>query len=106
MTDDMPVVEFTGPKSLHVNTISPNIAEFVRYREPVFPYLRLPEGIDTKALNEKLTKKFSAGRLNLIGRAYFAAANFKRAAAYFRKALEVDPTDRNSIHYKRKLKFF
>ncbi len=106
MTDDMPVVEFTGPKSLHTNTISPNIAEFVHYREPVLPYLRLPVGIDDKALYEKLTKKFYAGRLNLIGRAYFAAANFNRAAAYFKEALKVDPTDRNSIHYKRKLKFF
>jgi len=106
MTDDMPVVEFTGPKSLHTNTISPNIGEFVRYREPVLPYLRLPEGINKEALNKELTKKFFAGRLNLIGRAYFADANFNRAASYFRKALEVDPTDRNSIHYKRKLKFF
>ncbi len=106
MTDNMPVVEFTGPKSLHINTISPNIAEFVRLREPVMPYLRLPDGTDTRALNEKLTKKYLAGRLNLIGRAYFAATNFNRAAAYFQKALEVDPTDRNSIHYRRKLKFF
>jgi len=106
MTDDMPVVEFTGPRSLHVNTISPNIAEFVRYREPVIPYLRLHEGVDQEALGSELTKKYLAGRLNLIGRAYFAAANFSKAAAYFRKALEVDPTDRNSIHYKRKLMFF
>jgi len=106
MTDNMPVVEFTGPKSLHTNTISPNIAELIRYREPVFPYLRLNAGLDTRALNEKLTKKFFAKRLNLIGRAYFAAANFNRAVAYFKKALEVDPRDRNSLHYKRKLKFF
>jgi len=106
MTDDKPVVEFTGPKSLHVNTISPNIAELLRFREPVIPYLRVPEEVDKKALAEKLTKKYFAGRLNLIGRAYFANANFSRAADYFREALKVDPTDRNSIHYKRKLKFY
>ncbi len=106
MTDDMPVVEFTGPKSLHINTISPNIAEFVRYREPVIPYLRVGADVDKKALAEELARKYYAGRLNLIGRAYFAAANFSRAADYFKKALEIDPTDRNSIHYKRKLKFF
>jgi len=106
MTDDMPVVEFTGPKSLHVNTISPNIANFVRHREPVIPYLRLSEDTDQEALGMELTKKYLAGRLNLIGRAYFADSNFPKAAAYFRKALEIDPTDRNSIHYKRKLRFF
>ncbi len=106
MTDDMPVVEFTGPKSLHINTISPNIAEFVRLREPVLPYLVVHDDMDKKALAEKLMKKYYAGQYNLVGRAYFAAANFDRATAYFRKALDVDPTDRNSLHYRRKLKFF
>ncbi|MFQ5480042.1 MAG: fused MFS/spermidine synthase [Thermodesulfobacteriota bacterium] len=106
MTDNNPVVEFTGPKSLHVNTISPNIAELVRYREPVYPYLRLSIEDETAALNEKFRKKYFAVRLNLIGRAYFADSNFPKAAQYFSEALKIDPTDRNSLHYRRKLKIF
>ncbi len=106
MSDNKPVVEFTGPKSLHLNTISPNIAELIRYREPVSPYLTLSPEDDTESTSTDFRKKYFAVRLNLIGRAYFADANYSEAARYFKEALKIDPTDRNSLHYKRKLKFY
>ena len=104
--DDMPLVEFTGPRSLAVNTISPNIAELVKYREPVLPYLRFT-GADAAAL-ERLTgrvmAKYPVTKLNLIGRAYYADGNIFEADKYYTMALEIDPTDRNSIHHKKKFK--
>lgn len=103
MSDDMPIVEFTGPVSLHLNTISPNIAELLGYREPVVKYLKNFGGRDMAGISSSLSKKFYAGKYNLIGRAYFADANFQMAARYFRDALSVDPGDRNSLHYKKKL---
>jgi spermidine synthase len=99
MTDDMPVVEFTGPRSLHVNTVSPNIGEFISYREPVFKYLRLDEGDDKEFVRQRLSQKFAAARYNLLGRAYFVDRNYREAVVNFQKALMIDPTDRNSIHY-------
>jgi len=106
MSDDMPSVEFTSPKSLHVNTISPNIAEFLKYREPVSQYLvDVPAG-DIPALEERLKQKYIAGRYNLIGRAYFADNNIPKALDYFRASMKVDPTDRNSIHYLKNIRPF
>jgi len=106
MSDDMPSVEFTSPKSLHVNTISPNIAEFLKYREPVAQYLvDVPAG-DIPALEERLRQKYIAGRYNLIGRAYFADNNIPKALDYFRESMKVDPNDRNSIHYLKNIRPF
>ncbi|MFQ5586623.1 MAG: fused MFS/spermidine synthase [Thermodesulfobacteriota bacterium] len=106
ITDNMPLVEFTGPRSLHVNTISPNIAELLKYREKVAPYLHLSNPIDREELLGSLEPKFMAYRYNLIGRAYFAAGNYRKAIKYFKTALDIDPGNRNSLHYKRKLGFY
>ncbi|GMR04521.1 MAG: fused MFS/spermidine synthase [Thermodesulfobacteriota bacterium] len=106
MSDDMPIIEFTGPVSLHLNTISPNIAQLLGYREPVINYLTDLGDYDGAYVAETLSKKFFAGRYNLIGRAYFADANFAKAARYFHEALSVDSEDRNSLHYTRKLRFY
>ncbi len=106
MTDDMPIIEFTGPKSLNVNTISPNIAELLKYREPVTPYLKIGPNDRPEEVRKILGVKFASGRENLIGRAYFADGNFKKASEYFSGALSIDPSDRTSIHYRQKLKFF
>ncbi len=106
MSDNMPIVEFSGPRSLHLNTISPNIAELLGYREPVVKYLKDFGGRDRAAVASSLSKKFYAGKYNLIGRAYFADTNFQTAARYFKDALSVDPGDRNALHYKKKLRFY
>ena len=106
ITDDMPLVEFTGPRSLNVNTISPNIAELLKYKETVLPYLVISHPYNAEKIAEGIGRKFPASRYNLIGRAYFAAGNFKKAIEYFDAALRFDPEDRNSLHYNRKLKFF
>ncbi|MEE8186006.1 MAG: fused MFS/spermidine synthase, partial [Thermodesulfobacteriota bacterium] len=104
--DNMPLVEFTGPKSLNVNTISPNIAELLKYRERVTPYLEVPAPFRKEEIVKRMEPKFLASRYNLIGRAYFAAGNFKKATEYFKTALQIDPGDRNSLHYKHKLLLF
>lgn len=106
ITDNMPLVEFTGPKSLNVNTISPNIAELLKYKETVLPYLVISHPYNAEKTAEGIGRKFPASRYNLIGRAYFAAGNFAKAIEYFDAALKFDPEDRNSLHYNRKLKFF
>lgn len=106
MSDDMPIVEFTGPKSLHINTISPNIGEFLRYREPVIKYLVNVDPGQKDALTERLARKYSAGYYNLVGRAYYADNNRVKAIEYFRKSLSIDPTDRNSIHYLKNLRAY
>ncbi|MFQ5735546.1 MAG: fused MFS/spermidine synthase [Thermodesulfobacteriota bacterium] len=106
MTDNMPVVEFTGPKSLHVNTISPNIGEFLKFREPVVPYLSDVPEKDAPALVARMQQRYYASTYNLVGRAYFADRNILKAVEYFRKALQIDPTDRNSIHYLKNLRAF
>ena len=106
MTDDMPVVEFTGPRSLNLNTISPNLAELLKFREPVTGYLDVGPMHDSSEIGERLLKKFEATRYNLVGRAYFAASNFPEAAKYFRAALAIDPADRNSLHYNKKLAIY
>jgi len=106
MSDDMPSVEFTSPKSLHVNTISPNIGEFLKFREPVTPYLvNVPAG-EAQALEKRLEQKFFAGKYNLVGRAYFADENINKAVEYFRASLDIDRTDRNSIHYLKNIRPF
>ncbi|MBI5561268.1 MAG: fused MFS/spermidine synthase [Deltaproteobacteria bacterium] len=105
MTDDMPTVEFTGPKSLNVNTISPNIAEFLKYREPLVPYLAVPARFNRSAVLGGLERKYAAGRYNLVGRAYFADKNYPAAAEWFRAALQIDPGNRNSLHYKQIILF-
>lgn len=105
MTDDMPTVEFTGPRSLNVNTISPNIDEFLKFREPITPYLKTDVRYNRKTLAVDLQRKFYAGKYNLVGRAYFADKNYPRASDYFMEALRIDPTDRNSQHYRRLLLF-
>ena len=101
--DNMPLVEFTSPRSLNLNTISPNIAELIKFRERVTPYLQLPSPSNRKEIAGKMEPKFLASRYNLIGRAYFAAGNFRKASEYFKEALKIDPYDRNSLHYKHKL---
>jgi len=109
MTDDLPLVEFTGPKALHVNTISPNMAEFLKFREPVVNYLEFPSDMgpaERAGIVAALEKKHSASYYNIIGRAYFAAANFPEALRYFKASLEIDPTDRNSLHYWKKLRIY
>jgi len=106
MSDDMPSVEFTSPKSLHVNTISPNIGEFIKFREPVTPYLvNVPSG-EAEALEKRLAQKFVAGKYNLVGRAYFADDNINKAVEYFRGSIDIDPTDRNSLHYLKNIRPF
>ncbi|MBI5809676.1 MAG: hypothetical protein HZB21_00560, partial [Deltaproteobacteria bacterium] len=106
MSDDMPIVEFTGPRSLHVNTVSPNIAELLKYREPVWPFLVFSRDEGQDAARMTLETKFASGRHNLIGRAYYADNNIPKAAEYFKESLRIDPGSRNSLHYKRKLWFF
>lgn len=106
MSDNMPLVEFTGPRSLHLNTISPNIAEFLKYREPVWNYLLLPPGVDRDEVVKRLEVKFASSRYNLIGRAYFADENLRMAVKYFRDAIAIDPADRNSIHYLQNIRLF
>ncbi len=101
--DNMPLVEFTGPKSLNFNTISPNLAELIKYREKIAPYLQIASPFDKEEITSQLEPKFLAYRYNIIGRAYFAAGNFRKASEYFKAALRIDPTDRNSLHYKQKL---
>ena len=101
--DNMPLVEFTGPKSLNLNTISPNLAELIKYREKIAPYLQVAAPFNKEEITARLEPKFMASRYNLIGRAYFAAGNFRTASDYFKIALQIDPGDRNSLHYKRKL---
>ena len=49
--------------------------------------------------------KYDAMLYNLVARAYFADSNFPEAVEYFRKSLAVDPTDRTSIHYGKKMGF-
>jgi tetratricopeptide (TPR) repeat protein len=106
MTDDMPSVEFTGPRSLHVNTVSPNIGELVGYREPVLKYLVVSDGEDKESIRKRLETKFASGKYNLVGRAYFADRNYRKAVEYFMEALKIDPTDRNSIHYIENIRVF
>lgn len=60
MTDDMPVVEFTGPRSLNYNTISPNIAEFLKYREPVATYVTVTPDKDYSEFEKRLAIRFEA----------------------------------------------
>jgi tetratricopeptide (TPR) repeat protein len=106
VTDNRPLVEFTGPRSLTVNTISPNLGEFISAREPVWPYLRFADKTEGKNISERLYKKFPATRANLIARAYYADGNFKKAVKYFDDALAIDPTDRNSLLYKYRFRYF
>ncbi len=106
ITDNRPLVEFTGPRSLSVNTISPNIGELIKYREPVWPYLRFVDRARGERVSTRLQEKFPATRANLIGRAYYADGNFKKAIEYFESSLAIDPTDRNSLHYQYKFKYF
>ncbi len=106
MSDNMPVVEFTGPKSLHINTISPNIGEFLRFREPVLPYLVDVPPSEAAAVRDKVERKFVSGKYNLVGRAYFADHNLQKAVEFFRAALNIDPSDRNSIHYLKNIRPF
>lgn len=106
ITDNRPIVEFTGPRSLHVNTISPNIAELLKHRERVAPYLNMPDSAEREETLGALETKYEAYRYNFIGRAYFAAGNFKKAVEYFKAALRIDPQNRNSLHYKKKLMFY
>ena len=106
INDDMPLVEFTGPRSLAVNTISPNIGELLKYREPVLPYLRFP-GADAaalKTLTGRVEAKYPVTMLNLVGRAYYADGNITEADKYYTRALAIDPADRNSIHHKKKFR--
>lgn len=105
MTDDMPVVEFTGPRSLNYNTISPNIAELLKYREPVAPYVTVAPDKDYSEFEKRLAIRFEAGMHNLIGRAYFADNNRFKAIEHFMEALRIDPTDKSSLHYKKNLAF-
>ena len=88
-----------------MNTISYNIGEFVKYREPITPYLDVPERFDAGEVKSQLAMKYDAMLYNLVARAYFADSNFPRAVEYFRKSLAVDPTDRTSIHYGKKMGF-
>lgn len=101
MSDDMPSVEFTGPRSLNINTVSPNIAELLRFREPVVAYLDVPKAGNPEKVKRELLVKFDGGRLNLIGRAYFADNNVEKAREYFRAAVQANPGDLNSMRYLR-----
>lgn len=106
MTDDMPLVEFTGPKSLSVNTISPNIGELIRHREPVWPYLRFADSVEGRRVTKRMMEKYPATKDNLLGRAYYSDGNFKKAIEHFESSLQIDPTDRNSLHYQYKFRYF
>jgi tetratricopeptide (TPR) repeat protein len=102
LTDSKPVIEYTGPRSLNVNTISPNLGEMLKYREPVTSYLKIT---DRQHINmeEKIGQNFLTSRNFIIGKAYLADQNVKQAVSYFKKALAMDPNDRRSIHYRQKL---
>ncbi|MBE9529345.1 MAG: hypothetical protein IME99_08920, partial [Proteobacteria bacterium] len=105
ISDDMPVVEFTGPRSMNVNTVPLNIEKLLRYREPVTRHLSFsPERTDVDPIVQWLNAKFTATHYNLIGRAYLSDRNARMAVQYFNKALEYDKTDRNSLHYLNNMK--
>ncbi len=102
ITDNRPIVEFTGPRSLAVNTISPNINELTKYREKVGPYMTFADEGDRARVLAALEAKYPVAMLDLVGRAYYADSNIAEAARYYQNALALDPTDRNSIHHLRK----
>lgn len=106
MTDNNPLVEYIGPRSLNVNTISPNLGEMLKYREPVYGYIKTSSPEKLSMLKERLDLKYASSGYNIVGRAYFADNNLPMAAEYFRKALGIDPADRNSLHYRQNLKFY
>lgn len=105
MEDNWPYVEFNGPKSLLMDTVLSNIVEFTKYMENVGPYLKTDnEQGSNEQLQFILNKKFQAAKFNLTGRGYAADRDFKTAETYFDKALNIDPSNRNSLHYKHRFK--
>lgn len=104
MDDNWPYVEFYGPKSFLSNIVLPNMIELLEYRESLDPYLKGEDAGEDKDIRIELDKKFQAGEFNLIGRAYGSERDFKSASALFERALAIDPANKNSLHYKRRLR--
>ncbi|MFQ5900394.1 MAG: fused MFS/spermidine synthase [Thermodesulfobacteriota bacterium] len=104
MDDNWPYIEFYGPKSLLASTVLPNIIELSKYSERVMPYLKFASS-GTEDNYNRLERKFLASEYNLKGRGYISEKNFKKASKSFTASLKIDPFNRNSLHYKKKLRF-
>lgn len=102
MDDNWPYVEFYAPKNLLSNTVLPNIIELLKYRENVSLYLDVRDS--RKEVQASLSEKFQAGEFNLTGRGYVSERNFRIASAFFDKALKIDPSNKNSLHYKHRFR--
>ncbi|MFQ5559637.1 MAG: fused MFS/spermidine synthase, partial [Nitrospinota bacterium] len=98
LTDNWPVIEYTGPKSLNHNTVSPNIAEFVKFKEKITPVLILDGKYDRASLEKAIELNMFTSRNYMIGKAYLSAQNIPKAIPYLKQALKVNPADSRSLH--------
>jgi hypothetical protein len=58
VTDDLPYVEFTAPKSADMEATAPNYLAVTRYASPVLPYLREGSDPDFERLRAALQRTY------------------------------------------------
>ena len=91
-TDNHPRLEFSTPKSLYSNTISPNLEALNPSRKPITAYL---VNIDPEA-KEKLKRYFLAQDFIIKGVIAMGKEDHQRGIEAFQEACRINPADRNN----------
>ncbi len=91
-TDNHPRLEFSTPKSLYSNTISPNLEALNPSRKPITAYL---VNIDPEA-KEKLKRYFLAQDFIIKGVIAMGKEDHQRGIEAFQEAYRINPADRNN----------
>jgi len=109
-TDDKPYAEFSIYRSFGVETTSLNLANLLPHRENVSSLLvnLSPEEVDE--VKENIARYFSAKSYIIKGRLYHFKGIFEKEINFYKKALEINPGDRDAVSFlseaRRDLKFF
>lgn len=90
-TDDRPMVEYSFPRSLGIETTSLNLSQFAPFRERVTPYLvNLP---DSRRVAEGVDRFYASRALILQGRIAHFKKEFEKEMSLYEKALSMNSDD-------------
>ncbi|MCH7761333.1 fused MFS/spermidine synthase, partial [candidate division TA06 bacterium] len=101
-TDDRPRIEFSGQRSIGVETWSENLSRLLPFRGDVSTHLSHIEVEEEAEVRSKLSTIFSAGEHSLRGRVLYKRGRVEEAISEYRQTLEIYPEDEET---KRWLKF-
>lgn len=89
-TDNQPILEFSAPKSLYLNTIPANLSALKEFQSSPFSILA---EVDNSVIKDKIQAFFDFRKGVLTAEIFFNQGKFEEASAAYEKALVFDPSN-------------